>query len=262
MNKKITDEMKQRCDLILKLTSKTEQKLKSFPEGRISVKHKGDKVYYYYVGPNKEERKLKDDDNRLLEAMLQKSYLQKVLRVSKKEIALLNKTMSRYPKTVAEDVYENLKKDRKIYVNPILKPIDEYVQEWQSRPYEQRPIGDDVPVYITMKGERVRSKSEKIIADHLYINNIPYKYECPIMVQGEIIRPDFTILRISDRKIVYLEHCGKMDDPQYVDDMVTRHNNYGKEGIITGDKLFYTFESSKTPLDVRVLNQMINVLFK
>ena len=37
---------------------------------------------------------------------------------------------------------------------------------------------------LIQKNERVRSKSEKIIADMLYHKNIPYKYECPINLKA------------------------------------------------------------------------------
>ena len=113
-----------------------------------------------------------------------------------------------------------------------------------------------------MNGERVRSKSEMIIADRLFVNGIPYKYECPLMVgDNEIIHPDFTILRIRDRKIIYYEHCGKMDDPGYAEEMVERSVKYSLAGIVQGDSLFYTYESSTKPLDVRVLDNMIKRSF-
>ena len=66
--------------------------------------------------------------------------------------------MSRYPDPVAEEVYDQLKSDRKINVKPIVKPIEQYVQEWQNRPYEKKAISEDVPRFKTMKGECVCSK--------------------------------------------------------------------------------------------------------
>lgn len=126
----------------------------------------------------------------------------------------------------------------------------------------KKPISDDIPVYTTMRGERVRSKSEIIIADRLFANGIPYKYECPLKVGNEIIHPDFTILRMSDRKILYHEHCGMADDSGYAEDMVKRINDYSEEGIIQGDSLFLSFETSKQPLDVRVIDRLINSHFR
>lgn len=90
----------------------------------------------------------------------------------------------------------------------------------------------------------------------------PYKYECLILVRDEIIHPDFTILRLSDLKILYHEHLGKLDDPQYTERNNIRINSYNEEGIILGDRLFLSFETSKTPLDVRVIDNLINTHFR
>ena len=66
-----------------------------------------------------------------------------------------------------------------------------------------------------------------------------------------------SIWRVSDRKILYHEHCGKMDDPKYIEDMLTRGKDYSLEDILLGDRLFYTFESDTTPLDVAMLDMLI-----
>ena len=122
---------------------------------------------------------------------------------------------------------------------------------------ERKPFKKGAPEFYTLKGERVRSKSEVIIADRLRANGIPYRYECPLKVGNKVIHPDFTILRMSDRKIIYHEHCGKMSDQQYLDDMLSRARDYNDAGIILGDRLFYTFETDTTPLDVTILDNII-----
>ena len=61
--------------------------------------------------------------------------------------------------------------------------------------------------YSTEKGELVRSKSELLIADMYYSLGIPYKYEAGVKLRGGIVRyPDFTLLRVRDRKEFYHEH--------------------------------------------------------
>ena len=121
---------------------------------------------------------------------------------------------------------------------------------------------EGTPYYETMNGERVRSKAEQIIADHLKQAGVPYKYEYPTMINGELIHPDFKILRLSDRKEIYLEHCGRVADPEYYDDMVRRINNYAMNGIIIGDNLYLLFETINAPLDVRVLDKLIEEQFR
>lgn len=71
-----------------------------------------------------------------------------------------------------------------------------------SKEYTGKQFREGEPVILTNRGERVRSKSEKIIADCFFRKGIPYKYECPLYLKGlGIIYPDFTILsKKQDRK--------------------------------------------------------------
>ena len=192
-----------------------------------------------------------------INGLLQKQYLSTVLKTNKKELSAIEKMSKLYPSTLAEDVYDQLSEGRKSHIKPINVYDDAYAQKWMEVPYKRKPFKKDMPEFYTTKGERVRSKSEIIIADRLRANGIPYRYECPLKVGKKIIHPDFTILRMSDRKILYHEHCGKMGDQKYIEDMLTRAKDYSLEDIILGDRLFYTFESEATPLDVTMLDMLI-----
>lgn len=259
----IREEANKRSELIAEAIAEIEKRLKDFPDGSINIKkHKGHWCFYTYDNESG-EKYLCHSDERLIEELVQKGYLKKVLQAFKKEQSVLNRTVRAYPAIVGEEVFEQLSEARKKFAKPIVTGDGEYVRKWLEKPYKPKPIANDVPVYLTMKGERVRSKSEMIIADRLYLNGIPYKYECPLMVgNGEIIHPDFSILKMSTRKVVYHEHCGRMDDPGYVDDMVSRVNKYNQAGITQGDSLFFSFETSSTPLDVRVIDELINKYFR
>ena len=258
----LRDEIKYRIDLISGLSKKAEEKVNSFPEERIKIKHYKNGSYFYIVDSSNTERYLNKNNKELIQQLFQKKYLEEVLKLSLRELKVLKKIQKEYPEVLAEELYESLDEASKAYIKPIIPTDEQFIRNWLNRSYKKKSIRDDVPVYITMKGERVRSKSEQIIADRLYTKGIPDKYECPIKVGDEIIHPDFTILRVSDRKILYLEHCGKMNDAGYIDDMIDRSRKYALEGIIQGDRLFYTFESSSKPLDVRVIDKMIDELFR
>ena len=262
MNIRVKELINIRCDQIKKYISVLERKIEGAPQGRISIKHINNRTYYYLISSDSTEKVLSKNDSKLIEDLIQKEYLKKSLKALKRELNILDRANKRYPQLVAEDIYDKLSDDRKKYVTPVVLTDEQYVIVWQNKPYKPGYIPNDFPYYLTMRGERVRSKSEMIIADRLYLNGIPYKYECPIKVGDEIIHPDFTILRISDRKILYLEHCGMLDDPKYADDLVRRTSLYALEGIVMGDRLFYTFESSKTSLDIRVVEALINKQFR
>ena len=265
MLKNTREQLETRYMILSDLIKQIENKLKHLPSGRIKICHHGNTVYYYLTGYNdaKETKLLNRDDYKLIEDLVQKSYLEKVLRSTRQEASTLEKALKHYPMIIAEDVYKQLSNERKNIIKPIITTDEQFIRNWLAIPFVPKEIGDGVPVYITRNGERVRSKSEMIIADRLSANGIPYKYECPLKIKNGVIHPDFTILKISERKIQYLEHCGKMDDPKYTENsVVKRVNDYSRAGIVLGDNLFLTFESSETPLDVRVLDELINKKFK
>ena len=199
MENSIRKTIKDRLKLLDTLTHQIERKISGFPQGRIEIKHAGKKVYYYHSESDTDGMQL-CKDGVLVSQLAQKNYLERVLKSSTQEAAILERTLKQYPETVAEDIYEKLSEDRKSLIKPIVTPIEQFVKEWQEKPYVQKPIKEGVPFYTTLRGEKVRSKSEQIIADRLYIRGIPYKYECPLRVGNKIIHPDFTILRRSDRK--------------------------------------------------------------
>jgi len=253
--------IKARIKRLSDMTENAKDKTKDLPEGRLEFKHIRDKVYIYQINGDTKKILFAKDKN-LLKDLAQKSYLEQIIRANKKELSLLKKLEKSYPKLVAEDIYDSLSQERKNLVKPITPTDEQFRNAWQDKPYKPKAIGEGVPVYETLRGERVRSKSEQIIADHLYANKIPYKYECPLKVGKKVIHPDFTILKLSERKEVYLEHLGKSDDEEYQDDNVPRINDYIMNGFKLGDRLFLSFESSKTPLDVRVIDKMINEQFR
>ena len=246
-----------RYELITRTVKALEERLTSFPDGRLVVeKHKGGTHFILIVnGQNK--RYLNKKDKRLIEQLTQKEYITKALREARSEMKVLMKTLRSYPDKVIEDVYESLPEERRRYVKPLVTGDEQYAAKWQAEPFKPKPFKKGAPEFYTLKGERVRSKSEVIIADRLFIRGIPYKYECPLKAGKDVIHPDFSILRMSDRKVLYHEHCGKMSDPDYTKDIPDRINKYARSGIFQGERLFLTFESADYPLDVKILNELI-----
>lgn len=75
---------------------------------------------------------------------------------------------------------------------------------------------DSKYVQISAKGEFMISKSEVIIADHLYYNKVDYAYESPITdTTGVTIHPDFTIEDAETGIVYYWEHLGMMTKDGY-----------------------------------------------
>ena len=262
MAKAVRNTLKDRYDLIAATIENIEKKLKVLPEGRIVVRRQNGNVYYYFAKPKTKDRYLTKADSALISQLLQKRYLKEVLKAAKNELAALSKMLSLYPDDLPEELYEKLPEELRMGVEPVILGNEQDAREWMAEPFVGKPFKDDAPVYKTIKGERVRSKSEVMIADRMFFRGVPYKYECPIMIEGQVIHPDFTMKRMSDNKLIYHEHCGRMDDPEYVNDLVERVNLYNQAGIMQGDRLTFSFETADKPLDNRVIDRLIDEFFK
>jgi len=97
-------------------------------------------------------------------------------------------------------------------------------------------------IYLTNSGIRVRSKSERTIADALDQNRIPYRYEAALILDDECRFPDFTITRPFDGKIILWEHFGRMDQSEYRRKTVEKLTLYARHGFFPFDNLVCTYE--------------------
>ncbi len=102
--------------------------------------------------------------------------------------------------------------------------------------------------FKTVRGEMVRSKSERFIADSLFRFNIDYGYEQKLALKGYFFHPDFTIVNPLNGRVCYWEHLG-MDDSEYIVDWINRKAIYKDNGIIEGRNLMVTTEKDTNKID-------------
>ena len=248
------DEYKEELRL---LSKRLEKEMEKLPKGRLRVAIKANRANYYhcesgegtsgtkgiYLGKKKEK---------MIKGLAQKDYTQRLMKEVTSQLSQLEENRWDCGQERLIDVFESMPEYRRKYINPIVKPATLKIAEWESIPFEPLGFGPDDPEYYTEKKERVRSKSEKFIADKLFHMGIPYKYECPINLVGYgTVYPDFTILNKHTMEIVWLEHCGRMGDADYSAKMVAKVRSYEKAGIYVGRNLYLTFETLETPFDAR-----------
>ena len=159
-----------------------------------------------------------------------------------------------------ETVLEVMSPGKRRLVNPHYVSDDSYLMNWLTQEYESISFKEDSPEYYTRRGLRVRSKSEVIIADILDEMSIPYLYEKPLRLMKKTVHPDFTLLNIKERKEVYWEHFGMMDDREYRDDAFMKIREYEASGFYQYDSVIWTFESGKNPMSIKVVRNMIRTL--
>ena len=252
-----------RLDYVARVIDYVNKKLVDMPAGSLKIKRQGNSVSYYCAISTKGIKNvITIKDAQLISALAQKSYLLKIKRSAEREYSLIRNLLDYYPDTIVEDIYDGLREDRKKLITPVAISDEEYARQWQEKSYKRKPFEEGDPNFLTLKGERVRSKSEQIIADRLNYNGIPYRYECPIRVGNRTFHPDFTVLRKRDRREFYWEHCGAMDRQNYSDYAVNRFNIYADNDILLGRDLFATFETGNCPLDTATVDKLINAHFK
>ena len=120
---------------------------------------------------------------------------------------------------------------------------------------------DDKLIHKTARGELVRSKSEVIIADALFHNNLDYQYEPELVLEGKVKRPDFKIIDADTGDVWYWEHCGMLSDAKYAKRWADKEKFYAKNGIIRGQNLIVTEEYDGEGLDSHKINEMIKEFF-
>lgn len=200
------------------ICSKVENELKSVPEGNLRISKDKNKVRYYHC-------------------------------VEDNEGTYISKIDSELPK---------LHTQRQLLVTPIEPIWEKELARWYDSEYHGKEFYEGTAEIVTEKGERVRSKSEKILADYFYRNNILYQYEKPLYLKGYgTIYPDFTFLSKKTRKEIYWEHEGMMDKPEYAKSAVKKIESYQRNGIHLGERLILTFETELTVLNSQIVEELV-----
>lgn len=259
-------EAKRRYNELLLIKKAKEAALEKAPPGKIHVSRSLHGVQYYLRNDSSDKtgNYIRKSEMAVIKRYLQKAYDEKILKIITAEIQGLQILLKK-----AENVVNKVQKTYSVYpdeVKNLITPIDvsdeAYIRSWIEEPYEGKMITDSLPFLEPKRKERVRSKSELNIANALADKGIPYKYECPLQLSnGVTIYPDFTVLNVKKRKVIYWEHRGMMDDREYARGSVIRLKELMKEGFFIGEELIITEETSANPLGTNEIDAVIKHFF-
>ena len=266
-------EMKQEQEYLEQVRSKVvediRQEHKDKLTGNLRIQKKGNSVQYYHVKSEQVSQSNSEQRNQtyipkknitLARNLAQRDYDNKLLQEIASRQKAVNRFLKEYPQKGLESTYEELNDYRKKLIHPIIETDEEYEKIWMNTPYVRKIVGEDIPEIFTENGERVRSKSEKMIADKLKQLEIPYRYEAPLKLgRSNILHPDFTILNVRERKEYYYEHFGMMDNTEYMENALKRIEIYEKNGIFPGDRLLFSWETMAMPLNMKVVEGMMRI---
>lgn len=245
-----------------KIECKIREQLIHVPEGTLRISKSNNYVQYYHCKEGyiqKNGKYLHSSEADLVHQLAQKSYNEKVLRLVERRLRQIKNLTKEYQDNEIEMIYTKDSIERKNLILPIEMTWEQRLNQWISEEYEGKGFNEGEAVIYSEKGERVRSKSEKILADYFHRENIPYKYEKPLNLKGYgVVYPDFTFLSKRTGKEIYWEHVGRMDDSGYAGSTIKKIQTYESNGFYIGDRLILTFETKTTVLNTTDIERKVN----
>ena len=268
---KFTQENWRRASLFLKQALETEKgmlilakegyakKEKVQLEGRLRINKNRGTYSYFVVSKNtkKHGEIIKKENMDTAKKYAQKMYDDKMEKSVLKELALIEELEKELTILKQNDYLKRLHPARRALIRVMCQEGWRYEETWAKKDFVQLNWKTEEKVFVTKGGVAVRSKSEKMIGELLEEAGIQYRYEAQLKIGKNVFYPDFTILDMRDRKTVYFEHFGMMDDKEYHDGALARIEEYKKLGYLPGKQLLMTFESKRKPLGTKEIAGVI-----
>jgi hypothetical protein len=265
LNHEYIQALQNRKQELLKALKCAEADLKHAPEGRIRASQNGNGFQQFYHVTSKtgfSGKYMNAKSKPLVTALIQKEYDGVFLQRARKEIELIDNLIEFQSKELAEKSEEELHKSKRKYISPYILDEKSYAESWENESFIASTYKPEEKIYPTNKGDMVRSKSEELLADMYYDLGIPYRYECKLVLKdGRAKYPDFTLLDVKRRRVIYHEHLGILEDDEYRAKNLIKLNDYSKSGIYFGKNLLMTFETEYCPLNIKDIRENVMEMF-
>lgn len=246
---------------------------KKQPPGHLRIAQKGGNRNYFYHYTSSDDftgKYIRKNEQALAKALAQKDYNIKLIKQLENETQSLNEYLAQTKNgTAIPNLYKDLCPARQPLITPATLTDEQYTNLWKTITWQGRSITPDASQYDTAQGEKVRSKSEVIIADALARHGIPYRYEFPVKLHRNqnnrepvYFYPDFCCLNIHTRQEFFWEHFGLMDDEEYATNAAGKLRLYAENNIFPGRNLIITMETKEEPLNTKLIEKTILAFLK
>lgn len=261
--------VQKRAEELLFIIEEKMRSLSKAPAGRIKLIRRGGNIHCYHVTSSAKPagKYIPVSEQKFIKALIQKEYDQTVLAELQYQLKLIDNFIKKYNPSKVRELFGSRGELRRGYISPVTLSDEDYAARWLAQSYKCKSFREGGPEFLTSRGERVRSKSEMIIADILAKNNIPYKYELPQQMKaagGKLIPvyPDFTCVNLRTRQEFLWEHLGRMDDSDYSMKTVMKLRTYSKNDFIPGKNLILTMECDGIPLDRKEVEALVKTFLR
>lgn len=234
-----------------------QESLKELPQGKLFCT-RNQKRFKWYVTDETGTHYLPKSKRALAEKLAYKKYLSIQLKDIHTELCAIQCYLSHHHPDYEhanhmfcpDSGYAEL-------LSPFFSSAPPDVEQWENAPFKSNQSHPENLIHPTNLGFSVRSKSEAMIAMALHINQIPFRYECALDLNGKEIYPDFTILHPLSGKILYWEHFGLIDTPDYQNNYIMKMRQYLSNEIYPSVNLITTYETDSAPLTFEKLERVL-----
>ena len=195
-------------------------------------------------------------DKQFAELLAKKRYLSLLLDDLYREKDAIDYYLRHHKTSRAEDMLIKESEYQKL-LSSTFKSHSQEILEWKNSQYQTNNKYPEKRIYKTASGNMVRSKSEVLIDMALYMNNIPFRYECELCLGEVVLYPDFTLKHPETGRVRYWEHFGRMDDEKYAKHAAERLKVYIEHGITPNIDLIITCETQEHPLDYEMVEKVV-----
>ena len=254
--RKIADNIRAQISYLDEMIKKTARRLEGtngIPDGTIKI-NKHNKTYQYYLKtPDTSRHKyVHVNEKPLIQKIVQKQYDEKMLGWMNNARKNLNRCAGSLEALDILDIYNSMGNGRKELTVPVAMTNEMYTDFWMKKYEDCKNQKYGTGPFQTIRGEFVRSKSEKILADTFNSLNIPYQYEPEIKLKNDMVfHPDFVLLNIKQRRTILWEHLGMISDADYAIKSLSKIRIYESNDILLGRDLIITAESAEKPISTQ-----------
>lgn len=240
------------------ITSLTHQ-LNALPQGTLYLKHDG-KYIKHYLYNNHTEHYIPRKNIDLAKQLAYKEYLIAQIKDLTQEKKALELFFAKLPKlSYTESLLNN--PDISSLIQFHNTTLSEDLYTWATAKYNRNTKHLENLIHTSPSGNLLRSKSEALIDLFLWQNNIPYRYECELILGDTILYPDFTIRHPISGDTYYWEHFGLIDTPYYSQNALSKLSLYSKYNIFPTINLITTYETKDHPLQSNFILSILNQYF-
>ena len=252
---------KRELNKIIKEIQEIKEDIKKMPPGVLSCARNGTR-YKWFLCQGRQRKYLPKSERSFAQRLAYKRYLSLRLRRLQNE----EKAIKSYLK-----IHNQLKglNDQDLLEHPEFQKLleryvvnsDEQLCNWMNASVRHNTSHPEHLIHETAAGNVVRSKSESMIETALLKHKIPFRYEELMQFGDEVKAPDFVTINPNTGEVILWEHAGKLDDPGYIENFLSKLRTYLSNKYIPYVNLILTCETEDYPLTTERIGDIIEIFY-